>query len=59
MLREGKTFKLYVNGQLAFTISDVAGFSENDNCVVSVLSFTTGITVKEYFATTDKTKYPA
>ena len=59
MLREGNTFKLYVNGQLVFTVTDVAGFGETDNCVVSVLSFTTGITVKDYFATTDSTKYPA
>ena len=58
MLREGNVFYLFVNGELIFTVSDVRAFGEDDACVVSILSFTTGITVKDYFATIDSKKFP-
>jgi len=58
ILRQGSTFKFYVNGQLAMTVENIAGFGENDACVASILSFTTGITVKDYFITTNSEDYP-
>ena len=53
MLRDGKTFKLYVNDELVFTVTDVRGFGESDSSVAAVLTFTTGVTVQNYSATTD------
>ena len=54
----GDKFTYFVNGNVAFEISGVRGFGENDPCVISVLSFTTGITVKDYFVTTDASLFP-
>lgn len=59
ILRQGNVFKLYVNDTLMFTVEDVRGFDENTASVISVLSFTTGITIRNYFATTDTSKFPA
>lgn len=53
MLRDGNTFKLYVNDVLVFTVTDVRDFGESDAASVAVLSFTTGVTVRNYSATTD------
>jgi len=53
LLREGNTIKLFVNDVLVFTVTDVPGFGENDSCVAAVLAFTTGVTIRNYSATTD------
>ncbi len=53
MYRDGNTFKLFVNGSLICTVEDVRGFDENTPCAVAVLSFTTGITIKDYSASTE------
>lgn len=53
MLREGNVFKLYVNGSLVFTVTDVRDFGETNASSAAVLAFTTGITVRNYSATTD------
>ena len=58
MLRQGSTFKLYVNGTLQFTVENVENFTDETPSVVSILSFTTGITIKDYFATTDENVFP-
>lgn len=50
MVREGATFLLYANDELIFTVSGVNGFGENDACAVSILSFNTGVTVRNYSA---------
>lgn len=53
LLRNGATFKLYVNDVLVLTVDNVEGFGESDESVCGVLSFTTGINVKNYSITTD------
>lgn len=53
LLRDGATFKLYVNDVLVLTVNNVDGFGESDESVCGVLSFTTGINVKNYSITTD------
>lgn len=53
LLRDGKTIKMYVDDVLVLTVEDVRGFGETDSCVAAVLSFTTGITLRNYSATTD------
>ena len=53
LLRDGSTIQLYVNGELVYTVEGVRGFDDNTNCVAAVLSFTTGITIRNYSATTD------
>ena len=53
MLRDGNTFKLYVNDQLIFTVTDVRGFGSDKASVAAVLTFTTGVTIRNYSATTD------
>lgn len=50
MVREGATFLLYANDELIFTVSGINGFGENDASAVSVLSFNTGITLRNYSA---------
>ena len=53
ILRNGATIKCYVDDVLVFTISDIAGFGENQDSTCAVLSFTTGITVSNYSIITD------
>lgn len=53
MLRDGETFKLYVDDKQIFTVTDLYGFGSEDNACVSVFSFTTGVTISNYSATTD------
>lgn len=55
ILRDGATFSLYVDDVLALTVSDIAGFDADSNAVAGILSFTTGISVKNYSITTDIT----
>ena len=59
VLRQGGVFKFYVNDALVFTVSDIRAFGETTESVVATLSFTTGITIKDYFATTDSTEFPS
>lgn len=58
ILREGSTIKLYANDELVFTITDIRAFDENTDAAIGILSFTTGIEIKDYFYTTDSTKFP-
>ena len=58
ILRDGSTIKLYANGVLIFTVNNIRGLDENTDLAISVLSFTTGIEIKDYFYTTDTTKFP-
>lgn len=53
LLRDGDTIKMYVNDVAVLTVNNVRGFGSDDNCVAAVLSFTTGITIRNYSATTD------
>lgn len=53
LLRDGATFRLYVDDVLALTVSDISGFESESNAVAGILSFTTGISVKNYSIVTD------
>lgn len=53
ILRDGASFKLYVNDVLVLTVDNVEGFGALDDCVAGVLTFTTGVNVKNYSVTTD------
>ena len=54
VLRDGASFRFYVDGKLALSLENARGFDENTPSVVGILSFTTGIKVRNYFATTDE-----
>ena len=53
MLRNGSEFKMYVNGTCVFEVNNFRGFTDEQASVVGFLSFTTGISVRNYYATTD------
>lgn len=53
LLRDGATFKLYVNDVLVLTANNIEGFGETDESACGVLTFTTGVNVKNYSITTD------
>lgn len=56
LLRDGNTFKMYVNDELVLTVTDVEGFGAADESVCGILSFTTGINIKNYSVTADVSK---
>lgn len=56
LLRDGNTFRMYVNDVLVLTVTDVEGFGATDESVCGILSFTTGINIKNYSVTTDISK---
>ena len=58
ILRDGTTIKLYANDVLIFTVENVRDFEEDSKLAVGALSFTTGIEIKDYYITTDTTKFP-
>lgn len=53
LLRDGNTFKMYVNDVLVLTVTDVEGFGATDESVCGILSFTTGVNVKNYSIAAD------
>lgn len=56
LLRVGNTFKMFVNDELVLTVSDVRGFGADDVSAAAVLTFTTGVEIRNYSATTDQSK---
>ena len=58
ILRDGATIKLYANGNLIATLENVRSFDVDTRLALGVLSFTTGIEIKDYFVTTDTTRFP-
>ena len=56
LLRDGNTFKMYVNDVLVLTVTDVEGFGASDDGVCGILTFTTGVNVKNYSVTADISK---
>ncbi len=52
----GNTFKMFVNDELVLTVSDVRGFGADDVSAAAVLTFTTGVEIRNYSATTDQSK---
>lgn len=54
LLRDGNKIYLFVNGVHVSTATSIPGFDESSNSVVSILSFTTGVRVKDYFITSSQ-----
>lgn len=53
LLRDGATFRLYVNDKLVLTAENIEGFGADNDSAVGILSFTTGISIRNYSVTTD------
>ncbi|MDR2827863.1 MAG: family 43 glycosylhydrolase [Acholeplasmatales bacterium] len=51
VLRDNGNIYFLIEGEIAFTINNAEKFSVGDACVVAILSFTTKVTVKEYYIT--------
>ncbi len=54
--RNGNTVTFYVNGEVAFTVSDMKGITADSLDALAILSFTTGIQIKDYYITLDTSK---
>ena len=55
--RNQNVFTFYVNGVEAFSLTDVNGFTAESIDALAILSFTTGIQVKDYFISTDTSRF--